>query len=603
MENKPFTFGECATEVRDKVQPEGANGARYIGLEHIEQGTLHLNGFGSANDVSSTKSKFSKGDILFGKLRPYFRKVVRAPFDGVCSTDIWVVRSTNGIDQGFLYYWMASQEFVDFSMQGSEGTKMPRAKWNHVSRHKVPFFTEDEQKAIAHILGSLDDKIELNRRMNETLEAMAQALFKSWFIDFDPVLDNAILSGNPIPDELDERAEIRRAILAQNQPSPPAPLPEVEGSNDSHVQRVQYRGGFEFSGLLETARELRQKQTPAEEIMWALLRNRKLMGLKFRRQHQFGEYIADFYCHEAKLVIELDGKIHEQKIAKDKKRDAYMQAIGLTVLRFANEDFLSDPEAILNKIANALPDEKSSSPSGRGGGEGLPDHIRQLFPSEFEHTEEMGWIPKGWKVGPISKLCEKVQNGGTPNRSKSEYWDDGIIPWLTSGEVRQTIVVRTENFISEAGLKNSSAKWLPFGATVVALYGATAGQVALVASEMTTNQAVCGLIPKENYTFFNYLALERGVSSLANQARGSAQQNISKGIVEDTKVVIPAGVITEKFETECQPIFSKWIHNLSADLALSRTRNTLLPQLLSGEMRIPEAEKLVEEIGIMRDEL
>ncbi len=386
MENKPFTFGECATEVRDKVQPEGANGARYIGLEHIEQGTLHLNGFGSANDVSSTKSKFSKGDILFGKLRPYFRKVVRAPFDGVCSTDIWVVRSTNGIDQGFLYYWMASQEFVDFSMQGSEGTKMPRAKWSHVSRHQVPFFTEDEQKAIAHILGSLDDKIELNRRMNGTLEAMAQALFKSWFIDFDPVLDNAILAGNPIPDELEERAEVRRAILGQNQPSPPAPLPEVEGSKASlpHPQsfsqsekELHFRGGFDFSGLVDTARELRQKQTPAEEIMWALLRNRKLMGLKFRRQHQFGEYIADFYCHEAKLVIELDGKIHEQKIAKDKKRDAYMQAIGLTVLRFANEEFLSNPDATLNKIAGALEADKGSSLSD--GGKSVADERSPLL--------------------------------------------------------------------------------------------------------------------------------------------------------------------------------------------------------------------------------
>jgi type I restriction enzyme S subunit len=187
MENNPFIFGECATEVRDKVQPEGSNGAKYVGLEHIEQDTLHLNGFGSANDVSSTKSKFSKGDILFGKLRPYFRKVVRAPFDGVCSTDIWVVRSTNGIDQGFLYYWMASQEFVDFSMQGSEGTRMPRAKWDHVGRHQIPCFSEDEQKAIAHILGSLDDKIELNRRMNGTLEDMARAIFNSWFVDFDPV--------------------------------------------------------------------------------------------------------------------------------------------------------------------------------------------------------------------------------------------------------------------------------------------------------------------------------------------------------------------------------------------------------------------------------
>jgi type I restriction enzyme S subunit len=80
-----------------------------------------------------------------------------------------------------------------------------------------------EQKAIAHILGSLDDKIELNRQMNETLESMAQALFKSWFVDFDPVIDNALAAGNPIPDEFAERAERRT-------PSPPAPLPEGEGS-------------------------------------------------------------------------------------------------------------------------------------------------------------------------------------------------------------------------------------------------------------------------------------------------------------------------------------------------------------------------------------
>lgn len=71
----------------------------------------------------------------------------------------------------------------------------------------------DEQRAIAHILGTLDDKIELNRRMNETLEGMAQALFKSWFVDFDPVIDNALKAGNPIPDELAEKAQRRQAVL------------------------------------------------------------------------------------------------------------------------------------------------------------------------------------------------------------------------------------------------------------------------------------------------------------------------------------------------------------------------------------------------------
>ena len=181
------TLGDCAVLVRETVSPSEMGDAPYIGLEHIGENTLSLLGHGAASDVTSAKARFRQGDILFGKLRPYFRKIVRAPFGGICSTDIWVVRSKNGVDQGFLHYCMASQEFVDFATSGSEGTRMPRAKWEYASQYRIPLPPLREQRAIARILGTLDDKIELNRRMNETLEAMARALFRSWFVDFDPV--------------------------------------------------------------------------------------------------------------------------------------------------------------------------------------------------------------------------------------------------------------------------------------------------------------------------------------------------------------------------------------------------------------------------------
>ena len=202
MGSNRVSFKEAAELVRETVQPANVGSMPYIGLEHIEEGSLRLIGVGTAKDVTSTKFKFSKGDILFGKLRPYFRKVIRAPFDGVCSTDIWVVRSKLGTNQGYLYYWMASKAFVDFATQGSEGTKMPRAKWEHVVRFNQYRLPETEQRAIAHILGSLDDKIELNRRMNETLEAMAQAIFKSWFVDFDPVRAKAEGRDTGLPKEI-----------------------------------------------------------------------------------------------------------------------------------------------------------------------------------------------------------------------------------------------------------------------------------------------------------------------------------------------------------------------------------------------------------------
>jgi len=195
-------FRECAELVRDTCRPNTIQGIPYIGLEHIEEGTLRLLAVGNSDDVISIKSCFEPEDILFGKLRPYFRKVVKPHFPGVCSTDIWVVRAKHGIDQGYLFYWMASQEFVDLATQASEGTKMPRAKWDFLERIKKFVPPLPEQRAIAHILGSLDDKIELNRRMNKTLEAMARAIFKSWFVDFDPVHAKAEGRDPGLPDEI-----------------------------------------------------------------------------------------------------------------------------------------------------------------------------------------------------------------------------------------------------------------------------------------------------------------------------------------------------------------------------------------------------------------
>ena len=123
-------FGNCAELRSEKVDPKSSQESYYIGLEHIEQQTLSIVGYGYGSDVDSQKQRFYEGDILFGKLRPYFRKVVVAPFDGICSTDIWVVNPKAGVDRNFLFYWMASEEFIASSMYASEGGRMPRAKWD-----------------------------------------------------------------------------------------------------------------------------------------------------------------------------------------------------------------------------------------------------------------------------------------------------------------------------------------------------------------------------------------------------------------------------------------------------------------------------------------
>jgi len=277
-----------------------------------------------------------------------------------------------------------------------------------------------EQRAIARILGTLDDKIELNRRMNETLEAMARAIFKSWFVDFDPVR------------------------------------------------------------------------------------------------------------------------------AKAEGRDT-----------------------------------------------GLPEEIAELFPDSFEETE-LGEVPEGWKIGTINDCCSQIYNGGTPKRNRSQYWEEGTIPWLTSGEVRQSIITKTENFITESGLAESSAKWVPDKSTLVALYGATAGQVSFNSLPLTTNQAVCALIAKKNYVYYNYLVMRFNISELENKASGSAQQNISKKTVENTSIIIPSLSILEIFTKQVEPLFNLWESKLIENYKLAELRDTLLPKLISGELRLRETEGSLE---------
>jgi len=126
-----------------------------------------------------------------------------------------IKKTTDEVDDRFFYILLTNEitlnEFQRIA-ESRSGT-FPQITFDSISYYPIFLPPLPEQKAIAHILGTLDDKIELNRQMNETLEAMAQALFKSWFVDFDPVIDNALLTGKAIPEPLKERAELRQAQL------------------------------------------------------------------------------------------------------------------------------------------------------------------------------------------------------------------------------------------------------------------------------------------------------------------------------------------------------------------------------------------------------
>ena len=132
----------------------------------------------------------------------------------------------------------------------------------------------------------------------------------------------------------------------------------------------------------------------------------------------------------------------------------------------------------------------------------------------------------------------KTTSGGTPSKAHPEYYSGGSIPWLTSGEINAGVITAVKNYITEEGLKNSSAKMIPENSVVIAMYGATAGVTGILRLNTTTNQAVCSLLPNERYIpEYLYYAVASKKEWMISQCQGGGQPNISQGIIKSMKLI------------------------------------------------------------------
>jgi type I restriction enzyme S subunit len=161
---------------------------------------------------------------------------------------------------------------------------------------------------------------------------------------------------------------------------------------------------------------------------------------------------------------------------------------------------------------------------------------------------------KRWEVKKLGEVIA-TSSGGTPSKSNKEYYEGGTIPWLRSGEVSQGFIYDTELFITEEGINNSSAKLFPKNTVVVAMYGATVGQVGIIKKEMTTNQAVCGILPNSYYNSTFLLYFLRGIKPLyLKVAAGGAQPNISQGVIKNTRTPIIQMQLQLQFASKIETI-------------------------------------------------
>mgnify|MGYP000879772687 CR=1 FL=1 len=179
---------ELCSYVKTKVETSNYSIEDYISTENMlpEKGGITI----ASSFPSGKVTEFQENDILISNIRPYFKKIWRANRSGCCSNDVLCIRANNNVDAEFLYYLLSQDLFFAYVMSGANGSKMPRGDKQQIMNWEIEIPSEKEdQRRIASILSSLDRKIELNNKINADLEEMAQAIFKNWFVDFEPFKD------------------------------------------------------------------------------------------------------------------------------------------------------------------------------------------------------------------------------------------------------------------------------------------------------------------------------------------------------------------------------------------------------------------------------
>lgn len=179
------TLGEVAEYKTDKIEVSKLNIKNYISTENM---IPNIGGVTYSSNMPNinTVNQFLKGDILFSNIRTYFKKLWFAKFNGGCSNDVLIIRANmKVIYTEFLFYLLSNEKFFDYTSATSKGTKMPRGDKDAILQYEIILPPLQEQKAIADVLSSLDEKIELLQEENKTLEELAQTIFKEWFVNFN----------------------------------------------------------------------------------------------------------------------------------------------------------------------------------------------------------------------------------------------------------------------------------------------------------------------------------------------------------------------------------------------------------------------------------
>lgn len=220
----------------------------------------------------------------------------------------------------------------------------------------------------------------------------------------------------------------------------------------------------------------------------------------------------------------------------------------------------------------------------------LPAAIQQQFPDRFVFTEEMGWVPEGWEVSTIGDQVD-VTGGGTPSTKNPDFWDDGVHAFCTPKDMSKLdsiVVTRTERYLTDAGVQKITSGQLPAG-TVLMSSRAPIGYLAISDIPVSVNQGIIAMLPNEKYSAMYLLSWSHfNMGQITDRANGSTFMEISKRNFRPIPFLVPNAEILSAFNQQAKGIYSKLLAAAENIEEVTKLRDTLLPKLLSGELRVPE---------------
>lgn len=301
-------------------------------------------------------------------------------------------------------------------------------------------------------------------------------------------------------------------------------------------------------------------------------------------------YAKDFHGNNPKYVYYFLQTMHLEQ---------YNAGVGVPTL---NQNHLHSLKILIHdlptqqKIASILSAYDNLIQNYKKQIEALQTAANELYKEWFVRFRFPGWknakfengIPEGWKVERIGTLYDST-SGGTPSREHEEYFQNGTYPWIKTGELKDCPIIETEEAITDEAIKHSSAKLFEKDSLIIAMYGATIGQLGINKMKATCNQACCVLRPKKDkafgiYYLFHFFKENR--EFIIGLGNGAAQQNLSQVLINKLKIVNPNKEILEIFEKK-ESLFFEKIYSLQQQITnLTQQRDLLLPRLMSGKLEV-----------------